>query len=232
MHGCEQPLAMTQVVGQAVVVCLDDGIEVREREHGALLVDGEQQRSDLAGPLQERRAHVLLDEEAAGAQPVLRQRHAPIPCGELLEPALFVAVVMRFHRLRRRALADVVNERGKARGDIRRLRGGAVDDQERVLPGITLGVILRRLCLADEQRKLGEGHREDARALERAEEHGRPLCLQGAPQFGDDALLRLMLQFLAAGVHVAARLLRDGEAELCRLARRAQRAHGVFHEVR
>ena len=139
---------------------------------------------------------------------------------------------MRFHRLRRRALADVVNERGKARGDIRRLRGGAVDDQERVLPGITLGVILRRLCLADEQRKLGEGHREDARALERAEEHGRPLCLQGAPQLGDDALLRLMLQFLAAGVHVAARLLRDGEAELRRLARRAQRAHGVFHEVR
>ena len=41
-----------------------------------------------------------------------------------------------------------------------------------------------------------------------------------------------MLQFLTAGVHVAARLLCDGEAELRRLACRAQRAHGVFHEVR
>ena len=174
---------------------------------------------------------MLLNEEAARAQPVLRQRHAPVPRGELFEPAQFVAVVMWLHLLWRRALADVVDERGKARGDIWRPLGSTVDDLHRVLPGIALGMVLGRLRLADEQRELRKGHGEDIRLLERAEEYRRPRRLQGAPQFSDDALLRLMLELCAAGVHVMDCLLRDGEAELRCLARCAQGAHRIFGEV-
>ena len=107
--------------------------------------------------------------------------HAPVPRVELFEPAQFVPIVMWLHLLWRRALADVVDERGKARGDIWRPLGSTVDDLHRVLPGIALGMVLGRLRLADEQREFRKGHGEDIRLLERAEEYRRPRRLQGAP---------------------------------------------------
>lgn len=51
MHGCEQRLAVHEVVGQALMIGFDDRVEVRKAKDGPLLVDEQQQCGNLAGTL-------------------------------------------------------------------------------------------------------------------------------------------------------------------------------------
>ena len=148
------------------VVRRDDDFEVAPRNMAVF--QSAHEVAYLCRGFDERCAHVLAYDELRAFAPAFRDFERGGDFGKKREAAFLVAVMVRQHILRRRPLADVVKQGREDRLRRSAARRRRVRYNHRMLEGVALGVVLRRLAFAYERGNLRKFLREQPRGEKRA----------------------------------------------------------------